>query len=310
MAIQDSRKAAPAAEPAALARVEAPRAEGPLVAVPRPRPRAALPVSGKRTWLRPFLALVVIAVAALGGGWYFWWQPFSVATIRPWRGAAIEAVYATGIVEAVDLARVGTTVAGRILALSADEGDAVHKGDVLAQLDDSQPRHRLEDVTARLVQAEKELARGQELVSRGVRTRQDMERAQEERDQAAAGVRLLVRQVEEHRIRAPLDGVVTRRPVQAGETVAANQILFEVGSDARLRIAADVDERDVPLIHPGARMALRSEAFPKEPFSAEVTMIRKAGETTTRTFRVEADLPADTRLRIGMTVDANIDRGT
>ncbi len=253
------------------------------------------------------LVLLALAAAAIGGGvWYMWGQPLLVIAIQPWRGAAIEAVYATGIVEAVELARVGTTVAGRIVSLTVDEGAAVTQGQAIAQLDDSQPRARLEDVAARLVQAEQDLARGQDLQTRGIRTVQEVERAKEERDKAAAGVRLVARQIAEHRITAPLDGVVTKRPVEVGETVAANQTMFEIVSDAHLRVAADVDERDIPLVRIGAPVALRSEAFPAEPFTAKVTNIRQAGEVTTRTFRVEADLPAGTKLRIGMTVDVNV----
>lgn len=272
-----------------------------VAAPPAPQPAGVL---GKILRRLIFLAL---AAAAIGGGaWYLWGQPLQVIVIQPWRGAAIEAVYATGIVEAVDLARIGTTVAGRIMTLAVNEGDSVTKGQAMAQLDDSQPRARLEDAAARLVQAEQDLARGQDLQGRGIRTAQEVERAKEERDKAAAGVRLVVRQIDEHRILSPLDGVVTKRPVEVGETVAAHQTLFEVVSDARLRVAADVDERDIPLVRIGAPVALRSEAFPTEAFPAKVTNIRRAGETTTRTFRVEADLPFGTKLRIGMTVDVNV----
>ena len=81
------------------------------------------------------LVLLALAAAAIGGGvWYMWGQPLLVIAIQPWRGAAIEAVYATGIVEAVELARVGTTVAGRIVSLTVDEGAAVTQGQAIAQL--------------------------------------------------------------------------------------------------------------------------------------------------------------------------------
>lgn len=261
---------------------------------PRPRRRGLL------------LLLLLLLVAAGGATWFTWWRPVEVTLVQPWFGPAIEAVYATGIVEAVNTARVGTTVAGRIVSLAVDEGDAVRQGQVMAQLDDSQARHRLEDAIARLTQAEQELTRGRELLTLGVKPRQEVERVQEVRDQAAAAVRLFSRQVDEHRILAPLNGVVVKRPVKVGETVAANQTLYEVVADDRLRVAADVDERDIPAVRMGADVAIRSEAFPQEVFRAKVTNMRLAGETATRTFRIEADLPPDTKLLTGMTVDVNI----
>lgn len=269
-----------------------------LAPAPAPAPR-------RRRLGRWLIGLVVLLLAA-GTAWWTLWRPVTVTVVQPWRGSAIEAVYATGVVEAVDLARVGTTIAGRIVSLAVDEGDRVKKGDVVAQLDDRQARHRLEDSAARLVQAEKELARGRELQTKGVRTIQEMERAQEERDQATAAVRLAARIVDDHRILAPLDGIVTKRPVEIGETVGAQATLYEIVSESRLRVAADVDERDIPQVRMGADVALRSDAFPREAFRARITNIRHAADTATRTFRVEAALPEDTKLRIGMTVDVNV----
>jgi multidrug efflux pump subunit AcrA (membrane-fusion protein) len=60
-------------------------------------------------------------------------------------GPAIEAVYATGVVEPIDYARFGATVGGRVAELLVDEGDEVRNGDVVARLDDSHPRARLRD---------------------------------------------------------------------------------------------------------------------------------------------------------------------
>ena len=281
---QDPPQVAPAAGPSSTGRH--------LMAFPHAMTRA----------LAILVGLALISLIA----WYGWLRPTEVTVVSPWHGSAIEAVYATGVVEAVDTTRIASTVPGRIVSLTADEGDTVVNGQMLAQIDDRQARHRMDDALARLAHAEGELSRARELLARQVRTRQDLERAQEEFDQATAAVRLFVRQVEDHRIASPMDGVVNRRLVEPGETVSAHQTMFELLSPGRLRIAADVDERDIPGIRIGAEMAVGTDAFPKEAFAVHVTAMRKAGDSVTRTFRVEADLPQDTKLRIGMTVDANI----
>lgn len=74
--------------------------------------------------------------------------------MHPVRGPAVEAVYAAGTVEAIDAARVGGTVAGRVAAVAVREGDAVRRGRTLAQLDDRRTRQRLEDARARLLLTE------------------------------------------------------------------------------------------------------------------------------------------------------------
>jgi RND family efflux transporter MFP subunit len=290
-----SREAVPAGSRLPGAADTAPRSAAPN-ALPGPQRR--------RTWLYLLLALLV---AAAGTTWWAAGKPAGVAVIKPWRGPAIEAVYATGLVEATDPARVGTMVAARIVSLAVDESDRVHTGEVLAQLDDAQARQRLSDAQARLVLAEQELARDASLASRGVTSIQQLQRSVQARDTAEAAVNLAARQLDEYRITAPLDGIVMKRPVEPGETLAANATLFEIASLARLRVAAAADERDIPRVRLGAKVAIRADAFPDEAFPATVTAISAQGETTTRTFRVEAALPGDTRLMIGMTVDVNVE---
>lgn len=278
--------------------------------LPQAPPLSALPLPLLHLARRrraPWAVLALAALAAAGAAvWLRWLQPARVEVTHPWRGPALEAVYATGVVEAVYPARIGSTVPGRITGLAALEGDTIRAGQVVATLDDRQARQRVQDAAARLITAERDLARTRELITRGDRSVQQLEHAVQDRDQAAAAVQLMVHQLDEYTIRSPLDAVVMKRPVEPGETVAANATLYEVASTARLRVAADVDERDIPQVRMGAPVAIRGDAFPKEAFTAAVTNIRHEGETATRTFRVEAALPADTKLLIGMTVDVNI----
>ncbi|MGE0417630.1 MAG: efflux RND transporter periplasmic adaptor subunit [Acetobacteraceae bacterium] len=259
----------------------------------------------RRRGILPLLLLLLVAAAGVVG-WRWWVHPLDVATVHPGRGDAIEAVYATGMIEAVDKARVGTTVAGRIAALSVDEGDVVTEGQVMARIDDRAPRQRVADATSRLTLAQQELDRDQALAARGDRSLQALQRSLRERDSAAALLEMARRDLGEHVITAPLSGIVMKRLVQEGETVAANAALFEVASRRHLRVAADVDERDIALIRMGAPVAVRAEAFPDHAFRATVTRIRLQGDPSTRTYLVEADLPDDTSLFIGMTVDVNI----
>ena len=251
--------------------------------VPAPQPKP----TEKRRWGRRILSAIgTIAVLALAfAGWRAWLEPPRVAVVLPSRGPAIEAVYATGVVEAIDYARFGATVAGRVAELRVDEGDVVRKGDVVARLDDRQPRARLQDAKARLTMAEVDIARDQTLMNRGVLAVQTLERAQQERDQAAAAVDLFARQLEDYTVVSPLSGG---------------------GGSARKHIAADVDERDIAGVKLGAPLAARADGFPDQAFEAKVTDIRRQGDASSRTFRVEADLPADTKLMIGMTVDVDV----
>ena len=146
------------------------RAAGSLTIVRQGGAPARIP---ERKPVRRRVSTLVLAGAlgialALGAAWRIYLQPVSVAAVHPARGPAIEAVYATGVIEAIDCARFGATVAGRVTDVLVEEGDSVRKGDVVIRLDDSQAQARVRDARARLKMAEADIARDQALMNRGV----------------------------------------------------------------------------------------------------------------------------------------------
>jgi len=81
----------------------------------------------------------------------------TVTTVEVTRGRLVQAVSATGSLEAVTTVNVGTQVSGTIQTLAADFNDVVHKGQVLARLDPSIFQTQVEQAEANLVRAESEV---------------------------------------------------------------------------------------------------------------------------------------------------------
>ncbi len=82
--------------------------------------------------------------------------------------------------------------------------------------------------------------------------------------------------------------------------------MFEISSTARKRIAVGVDARDIGGVKLGTALAAHADGFPDGAIEATVSNIRRRGDASSQAFRVEADLPGDTKLTIGMTVDVDI----
>ncbi|MBP2293722.1 efflux RND transporter periplasmic adaptor subunit [Azospirillum rugosum] len=280
-----------------------PVAERPLV--PRP-PVPAVPRPS--LWRRLRVPLVVVLLAAALGAAALWWAGRAplVGVTGVERGPAIEAVYATGTVESLNTVRVGPPVGGRVATVLVDDGDRVTAGQRMATLDPRQLEQRLQNAEVRLRLARTEATRVETLLARGVTTVEARDKAVAERQQAEADVALARRMLDDLIVNAPIDGVVLRRQVEAGESVAANAVLFTVADPTRLRVVADVDERDIPRVHIGSRIAARAEAFPGDVFQAAVTNIRAESDSQTRTYRIEATLPPGSPLYIGMTLDVNV----
>jgi RND family efflux transporter MFP subunit len=172
-----------------------------------------------------FLRILIVLSLVAGGGWLVWRiaGPRTVAVAVPTRGPAVQAVYATGTVEASITVRVAPQLPGRIAELKADEGQSVKAGDVLAQLDDSDMRATAGELRARSVYAEQQYQRFETLVAQGWSTRDRLDQARAERDAAQHAARRIEEQLDFMTLRAAVDGRIIRRDGEAGEYIPVNQ---------------------------------------------------------------------------------------
>jgi HlyD family secretion protein len=167
----------------------------------------------------------------------------------------------------------------------------------------------LEEAHARVTVAEKAAVKAQ------------AEAGKAEEDVKAADARLKVAEAESARlkslldyrfIRAPFDGMVTKRNVDTGHFVQPagtqkGEPLFTVIRLDKVRIPVDVPESDAALIHKGDEATIRIPAIHGLELKGEVKRTSESLDPGSRTLRVEIELPNDDRrLRDGMYVYARI----
>jgi HlyD family secretion protein len=130
------------------------------------------------------VALVIVAVAgAIGTALYL--RPPTVTTTPVIRGTAIEAVYATAVVEAASRVTVRSKIAGSVAELRVREGQHVTKGDVIAIIDSPTLKYDLERGKVELSAANKQSTsapRLQAINSQAAAIRSDLAIARKERD--------------------------------------------------------------------------------------------------------------------------------
>jgi membrane fusion protein, multidrug efflux system len=252
---------------------------------------------------------VVVALALLlagGTAAYVATRGEKITTAQIAKGNIAEAVYATGVVEPISWAKVLPLVRARIIEHCRCEGTRVKKGDVLARLDDGAAQADLKQAQAKRAFSAAEAARQADLFSRGVTTRQALERAQSDLQQVDSQIAALSAKLRDYLLLSPRDGVVLRADGQIGDIPATTEVLFTVGEPAPLQVVAEVNEEDIARVVPGLKTLLRNEGFGATPLPARVETITPKGDPATKTFRIYLALPAETPLRIGMNVEANI----
>jgi RND family efflux transporter MFP subunit len=253
--------------------------------------------------------LVVVAVALLLAAAVWWWRVGrgpEVAAVPAARGTAVEIVYATGAVEPIRWAKVTSLVRNRILEICYCEGKTVAKGDVLARLDDREPRAQLDELRAREEFARREMERVTQLLGRGAATIQTHEKIGMDLRQIQALISVQMEKLAYYTITAPMDGVVLRRDGEVGEIAEAGQVLFRVGVPRPLEIVAEVNEVDIPRVAVGQSVLLRTDAFLDRRLEGSVRQITPMGDAVAKTYRIRIALPDDTPLIAGMSVEANV----
>jgi RND family efflux transporter MFP subunit len=235
---------------------------------------------------------------------------------------------AVGTVRATQTSQVSSQVMGNIVEIRAHEGDRVQSGQVLAIVDDTQPRSRLEQATGAVTAAEKEvsaadsdlaladstLKRYQQLYEKKSVSPQEFDEikaryqsAEARRDMARAGQAQANAALTQSRtslgytrIRAPFAGVVTEKKVDAGMLASPGMPIFTIDDARNYRLEVTVDESELRLVRMGQAAPVTIDAMGNVPLSGKVVQLVPAADPASRSFLVKVELPADARLRSGL----------
>ncbi len=252
------------------------------------------------------IVLVLIAAAAVA----FWFfnpaKAKDVETVSPVNAPAVQAVYATGTVEASRMIPISPKIGARLMRLDVDEGSRVEAGQVLAQLEDADTQENLKDLQAKLDLASKDLARAQKLSKSGAIAKEALDQASAAYKSASASVDRTKAELSYLQLIAPEAGTIIRRDGEIGEMIALGTPVFWITGGDDLRIETEVDEEDIGLVQPNQKVVISADAFTQKTFEGTVQSITPKGDPVARSYRVRVTLGADTPLMIGMTAETNI----
>ena len=167
-------------------------------------------------------------------------------------------------------------------------------GDVLARLDDNDLRASVGELEARAKYAEQQFERAGLLLKQGWATKEKFDQARSDMDAARQAARRAGELLTFMQLRTPTDGLIIRRTARWAIIFPVNQPVFYLAkAGVPLRISADVDEEDIPLVKVGQKVLIRSDAFPSR-FHRHGVRDHPKGDPIARSYRVRVELPADT----------------
>lgn len=275
---------------------------------------------------------LVVIVAVAGTTAYFWRQASADTTsylfVPITRGDLESTVSATGTLTAVDSVQVGTQVSGRIDALYADFNDHVHKGELIARIDTTVLRLAVDRAKAADAQGAADLKQKayaveqiKRLLATNAETETDYETAAANYGISKANLQsdsVALKEAEQNLsyafIYSPIDGIVIKRTVDPGQTVAASfsapELYLIAGDLKNMQIIASVDEADIGQIHDGQLVDFTVEAYPDRVFHGVVRQVRLQSTTVDNVVDYPAVITVpnpDGALRPGMTATVNFE---
>lgn len=265
----------------------------------------------------------------------------NVSVLAVQRGTVPDLVEAVGTVRAVQSSDLASQMMGNIVEIRVREGDRVQRGQVLAVIDDAQPRAALDRATAAVTAAQQQLAaadsdlalaestlkRYQTLYDRKSVSPQEFDEvkarqqsalarrdiAQADQAQAKAALAQGHASLDYTRIRAPFDGIVTGKKADAGSLASPGMPILTVEDVRRYRLEVTVNENDLRYLRIGQSVPIMIDALDnaelKGQIKGKINEIVPAADASTRSFLVKVDLPADTRLRSGLFGRVEFSRG-
>lgn len=209
--------------------------------------------------------------------------------------------------------RVPSRMTGNLETVEVEEGDAVAAGALLARFDTAELDAEFARARAHTRFARTELDNMERLLETDAVSRIEMDRAQVALEVAEAEQRLWQTRLGFASILAPHAGVITARHVEPGESVQAEDIVFEMAAMDRLVLRPLVSERDVVHISAGESVRLRFDALPALELDGRVARVFPAADPGSRLVPVEVALPesaADQGVRPGFLarIRLNVDR--
>ena len=235
---------------------------------------------------KALISILAAAVVAAGGAWYALGksaartEPLATAVVQ--KGALEDTVSATGTLQPRDYVDVGTQVSGQLKTLHVEIGDRVERGQLLAEIDPTVHRARVEATEAQLKNQQAQLAERQanlrlaeqkaqrqaNMMREQATTAEAVQVAQAELAAAKAQINSLKAQIQQTRstlradranleytkIYAPMAGTVVTQTAKQGQTLNANQsapIVLRIADLSTMTVQTQVSEADVSRLRVG-----------------------------------------------------------
>lgn len=211
-------------------------------------------------------------------------------------------LFYSGTIEATQ-AKLSFQVPGRVNVVNFKEGQSVKKDEIIAELDRAelearygQARALVKSALDTLTNARKNYERFEELFKKGVvseKERDNLKLTYEIAQSKLAEAQSLLKQASVYldytRMKSPMDGVITSRNVEPGETVTAGREVIAVSNLSNVELKIFIEETQIGKVRPNQQVAVNVDTFPGKVYQGVVSFISPEGEFTPKIIQTKKE---------------------
>lgn len=231
--------------------------------------------------------------------------PVEVAAART--DTVVDAIVATGGIEAVQSIQLRPEVEGRLVGILVKEGSEVGRGSPLFKIDDAELKAQVARLEAERDLAQQALERTRRLIEQNASAEADLEQAEANARSTQAQLELMQVRLDRTLVRAPFRGLVGGRSVSLGDYVGTSTQLIGLQTVDPQRAVFSVPERYAQRLEVGQSVTFRVAALPDTEFTGVVDFVDPVVELPARTIMVKAEVQnPDRQLKPGMFIEARL----
>lgn len=216
----------------------------------------------------------------------------------PQRGDISSHFETTTRVDAENRVQVVAEGVGECVKVLAQEGDQVKAGQILAELDKTEALAVLGQTEVHVRQSKTALEIAEKSLAEGIGAKAERDNAQFAHEQALATLNMQKVNLDRLTIKAPINGIITRKNIQEGQVVATGVPVFSIVDPASFMLVIAPPEKELARLQVGQIAKVKVDALGEEEFEATVRRINPGVDPLTGTVKVTLDFDPGTREKL------------
>jgi membrane fusion protein (multidrug efflux system) len=268
-------------------------------------------LGNRNVYIRCLIILLTLLLTSCGdqdsAGGQFSMPPMPVEVAQVERKGVSEKFDAVGTIEAIEEITVVSEINAMVVNIPFTEGSQIRKGELIAQLDDSQLAAEFSSAEALHAQSLATYNRVKKVVEQKAGTPQDLDDALASLKVSEANLKLAQARLDKSRIVAPFDGMIGSRKVSVGSFLRTGDAITELANLNEIRVNFSAPERFLAELKRGSEVIVFSPVYPGHEVKGKIIAIEPIIDSDTRTARIVAKVSnPGQKFRPGMSANVSV----